>query len=300
LIIWLLTSLVIVGPDKEAIFSRFGAVVDKKAYGPGLYFKLPWPFTSAQIYDSYKIRILNIGFEPDPDQRHIIWTKAHALKYFDLVVGDGVEIIAIDCQIMFRIKNLHNYLFNMQNSDEFISSTAYKLLTQETVSAKFDDIITRDRRLLADQLKSQLQVAVDQENLGINIIEVVFLAMHPPLEVADAFEDVISAQIDKFTYEFRANTENSYKLSMNQALASGNVMEAEGYAAEHVAKAFGESSAFVSRSLGYQIDADLTRFRLRYECFQKILADKAIYVMDKSLMRKDDRIFLDIRSQDGY
>jgi hypothetical protein len=45
IIIWLLTSLVIVGPDKEAIFVRFGHIVESRAFGPGLYFKLPWAFT---------------------------------------------------------------------------------------------------------------------------------------------------------------------------------------------------------------------------------------------------------------
>jgi membrane protease subunit HflK len=200
---------------------------------------------------------------------------------------------------MFRIKNLYQYVINLQNTEEFISAATYKLLTQETVCSRFDDIIARDRRVLADLLKEKLQRLVDEEKLGVSIVEVVFLAMHPPLDVADAFEDVISAQIDKLTYELKANTENSYKLSMNQALARGKELEAESYAINQTARAIGDASAFASRTLGYQIDPELTKFRLRYERLQQVLSGKTLYVMDKSLMRKEDRIYLDIKDQEG-
>lgn len=295
--IWLLSALVIVDPTQEAVFSRFGKIAHGRSFGPGMYLKLPWPFATVEHFDAYKIKALNIGFEPDPKQRHIIWTKSHAVKYFDLIVGDGVEIIAIDCQVMFRISDLFRYVTRMANPDEFISATAYKLLTEETVSARFDDIIARDRKVLASHLKTSLQNAVDLHDLGIEIVEVVFFAMHPPLEVAADFEDVISAQIDSLTYVLKANTENSFKLSMNQALARGRELEAESYAANHVAKAVGESSSFVSRTLGYEYEPELTRFRLRCEMMQKVLEGKSLYIYDKSLMRKEDKLFIDINDQ---
>ncbi|OGK10778.1 MAG: hypothetical protein A2W80_03480 [Candidatus Riflebacteria bacterium GWC2_50_8] len=296
--LWLLSTLVIIGPEQQAIFTRFGRFTEASASGPGFYFKLPWPLADVQMLDACRIRTINIGFEPDPNQRHMIWTKAHALKYFDLIVGDGVEIIAIDCQIMYRIKNLYNYSKNLQNPEEFISATAYKLITQETVSAKFDDIIARDRDKLSMLIKTKLQAATDKMNLGIDIVEVVFLAMHPPLEVAVNFEDVISAQIDKLTFVLRANTEVFYNISMNKALAKGKELEAESYSLNETAKAAGEANALASRILGYEYDPELTKFRLRCENLQKVLTGKNLYIIDSSLMRKEDNIFLDISSQE--
>ena len=298
ILLWLLSSMVIVGPEQQAIFTRFGRFVEASAAGPGFYLKLPWPLADVQMQDAYRIKTINIGFEPDPNQRHMIWTRAHALKYFDLIVGDGVEIITIDCQIMYRIGKLYEYAKNLQNPEEFISATAYKLITQETVSAKFDDIIARDRDKLAKLIKTKLQAATDKMNLGIDIVEVVFLAMHPPLEVADHFEDVISAQIDRLTLVLRANTEVSYKISMSQALAKGKELEAESYFLNETAKAAGEANALASRILGYEYDPELTRFRLRCEKLQQVLAGKNLQIIDSSLMRKEDRIFLDTRSQE--
>lgn len=296
--IWLLSSIVIVPSDKEAIFARFGEISAKQAFGPGAYFKLPWPFSTVQLFDSFKIRTINVGFEPDPEQRNIIWTKNHAVTSFNLIVGDGVEIIGIDCQVIFKVNNLYQYITGLQNPEEFISATTYKLLTQETVGARFDDIITRDRRLFSEQIKTKLQAAIDEKSLGASIVEIVFLAMHPPLEVADAYEDVISAEIDKLTYELKANTENFYKLSMSTAEAKGKELEAESYAANLVANAIGDANSFASRTLGYEYAPALTRFRLRCEVMQRVLAGKKLYIIDKSLMRKEDRIFIDTRSQE--
>lgn len=296
MVLWLITSVVIVPPGQEVIFKRFGQVCGARSFGPGLHFKLPWPFSSFELYDPQKVKTLNIGFEPDPKQRHILWTKSHSVNYFYLIVGDGVEIIAIDCQLMYRVDNLFKYITALQNPEEYITASAYKFLTIETVSTKFDEIISRDRQILAEQLKSKIQADLNARDMGVSIVEVVFLAMHPPLEVAEAYEDVISAQIDKLTYVLKANTENTHKLYMSKANAKSSELDAKSYAANTVSIAVGEAASFASRTLGYQIDPDLTKFRLRFDLLQKILAARPVYVIDKSIMREKDNLFLNMQN----
>ena len=236
LAVWLTSAIVIVPADQQAIFRHFGRITGSNAAGPGLHLKLPWPFATVELHRPHQIRTLNIGFEPDPKQKNIIWAKPHATNYFHLIVGNGVEIIAIDCQVLFRVDNLFRYVTSMQNPEEFIGATAYRHLTRETVAAGFDEIITRDRRILADQLRRNIQVDLDAAGLGAAVVEVVFLAMHPPIEVAKAYEDVISAQTDKLTYVLKANTENTHKIFMSKANAHSKEFEARSYAANTLAK----------------------------------------------------------------
>ena len=183
---------------------------DKKSALPGVHFKLPWPLATVVFNDSKKIKTIDVGFEAGERQNHLIWAKQHSLTNVNLIVGDGVELINIDCRIYYRINNLVNYLNEMANPDDFIQSAAYKLLTLATVSSTFDDIISQDRALLANKIKEELQRNIDAM-AGIEIVEVVFLAIHPPLE-AGAFEDIISAQIDKPAYVLKAKTEREHKL----------------------------------------------------------------------------------------
>mgnify|MGYP001185097349 FL=1 len=296
LAVWLTSAIVIVPADQQAIFRHFGKIAGSNAAGPGLHFKLPWPFATVELHRPHQIRTLNIGFEPDPKQKNIIWAKSHATNYFHLIVGNGVEIIAIDCQILFRVDDLFRYVTSMQNPEEFISATAYRHLTRETVAAAFDEIITRDRRILADQLRRNIQVDLDAAGLGAAVVEVVFLAMHPPIEVAEAYEDVISAQTDKLTYVLKANTENTHKMFMSKANAHSKEFEARSYAANTVAKAIGDASSFSSRSAAFEAEPDLEKFRLRLDRLQQLLSGKPFYVVDKTLMRSNDKMYLNLQT----
>lgn len=296
LAVWLTSAIVIVPADQQAIFRHFGRITGSNAAGPGLHLKLPWPFATVELHRPHQIRTLNIGFEPDPKQKNIIWAKPHATNYFHLIVGNGVEIIAIDCQVLFRVDNLFRYVTSMQNPEEFISATAYRHLTRETVAAAFDEIITRDRRILADQLRRNIQVDLDAAGLGAAVVEVVFLAMHPPIEVAEAYEDVISAQTDKLTYVLKANTENTHKMFMSKANAHSKEFEARSYAANTVAKAIGDASSFSSRSAAFEAEPDLEKFRLRLDRLQQLLSGKPFYVVDKTLMRSNDKMYLNLQT----
>ncbi|MBP5469866.1 MAG: protease modulator HflK [Candidatus Riflebacteria bacterium] len=296
LIFWLISSVVIVPPDNEAIFYRLGKIIGEQSYKPGLHFKLPWPLEKMELYQPNSIRTLNIGFTPDPTQRHIIWSKAHAKENFFLLVGDGVEIIAVDCQLYYKINDLYKYVTKVQNPEKYIEALAYKYLTANTISKNFDQIMSQNRNNLIAELRNNIQADIDKNDLGITIVEVVFLAIHPPLQVADAYEDVISAQLDRQTTILKAKSESIKEISMKKAFAEDEVNKAKGYSATKVADAFGEAMSFESRIIGYNTEPDLEEFRLRLDSLQRMAKSKNLYVIDKSFMRQKDRIILNLQN----
>lgn len=294
---WISTSIVIVPVDKEAVVKTFGVTADKKSALPGVHFKLPWPLATVVFNDSKKIKTIDVGFEAGERQNHLIWAKQHSLTNVNLIVGDGVELINIDCRIYYRINNLVNYLNEMANPDDFIQSAAYKLLTLATVSSTFDDIISQDRALLANKIKEELQRNIDAYKAGIEIVEVVFLAIHPPLEVAGAFEDIISAQIDKPAYVLKAKTEREHKLHFHRADAFSVEMKAKMGAQDSIQRAAGEAYSIIGRSIPFNSEPELESFRLKLESMQRIYKTKNLYIFDKALMREKDSIILNLPDQ---
>ncbi len=296
LVFWLISSVVIVPPDNEAIFYRMGRIVGGQSYKPGLHFKLPWPFEKMELYQPNLIKTLNVGFTPDPTQRHIIWSKAHAKENFFLLVGDGVEIISVDCQLYYKVKDLYKFVTKLQNPEKYIEALAYKYLTANTVSKNFDQIMNQNRNILIAELRNNIQAEIDKNDLGITIVEVIFLAIHPPLEVADAYEDVISAQLDRQTTILKAKSESIKEISMKKAFAEDEINKARGYSATKVADAFGEAMSFESRIIGYNTEPELEEFRLRLDSVQRMAKSKNLYVIDKSFMRQKDRIILNLQN----
>ncbi len=296
LIFWLLSSIVIIPPDQEAIFYRMGKIVGNQSYKPGMHFKMPWPFESMVLYNPGQIKTLNIGFTPDPEKKHIIWSKVHSTENFFLLVGDGVEIVAVDMQLFYKVHDLYKFVTKAQNPEAYIEDLTYKLLTAATVSQNFDGIVSQNRDSLISDLRKKLQVELDKADLGVTAVEIVILAIHPPLEVAAEYEDVISAQIDKQMYVLKANTESIHKLRMKEAFGINTEYNAHAYAATTVANAIGEAKSFESRIIGYETDPELEQFRLKLDSLQKMAKTKNLYVIDKSFMRANDRILLNLQN----
>ena len=292
LLVWLATSIVIVPPTKTGLFFSFGEILSEKSSEPGIYFKLPWPFGACELHDKNRVRIMNIGFEPVENTNHIVWARSHARENFNLVIGNGLEMISIDCQIMYRLKNVRSYHLSFSNAEELLSALAYKYLTRASVAESFDSIIMRDRQKLAESLQKNIQNDLDGKNTGIEILDMVFLAMHPPLEVASAYEDVISSQIVKSTLKLMAETESIHKTYMNKAFARDEVLTAESEALTKIAESTGQAQAFVSNALGFNYAPKIARFRLKLESLEKLLKGKKLYVLDKTLLRKSDKLML--------
>ncbi len=296
IIFWLLSSIVIIQPDQEAIFYKMGSISSNQSYKPGIHFKLPWPFERMKLFKPGIVKILNIGFTPDPKQKNIIWAKAHAKENFSLLVGDGVEIVACDCQVFYKINDLYKYVTKIQNPEAHIEALAYKLLTANTISKNFDQIMSQNRKHLISSLCDKLQSELNKEDIGVKIVDIVFLAIHPPLEVADVYEDVISAKLDKQTSILKANSESIKELCMKKAFAKDEENKAKSYALTTVANAIGEAVSFESRIVGYNTDSDLEKFRLKLDSIQKMAKSKNLYIIDKSFLRQNDRIMLNLQN----
>lgn len=292
LLVWLLTSVIIVGPDQTGIITRFGAIDASAARSPGMVFKLPWPFGNYLLENDNRIRIVNVGFQPDNKSRHFIWTRPHSKENFNLIVGEGLEMISIDCQVMYRIRNVREYLLGFQNPEQLIESLAYRFLTFETVSGSFDSIMSCDRGQLAEKLREDIQAELEKRNSGIEIVKTVFLAMHPPIEVAVSFEDVINAQIEKVALELLAETEAINDHYMHKAFAEKEIFNARGDSWENISAAVGKSHAFVSQSLGFNFAPDLAKYRLKLEALEKMLENKKLFLIDASLLRSKDKLLL--------
>ncbi|MHC4440587.1 MAG: hypothetical protein ACYS3S_24835, partial [Planctomycetota bacterium] len=90
--LYLLSCIVVVGPDEQAIVERFGNPLDEtnqvRLLGPGLAFKWPWPIDIAYKHPTNRISEISIGFIPkvDPngqvERKPLLWGQAHHEKEY--------------------------------------------------------------------------------------------------------------------------------------------------------------------------------------------------------------------------
>ncbi|NOR66353.1 MAG: hypothetical protein GQ528_03245, partial [Woeseiaceae bacterium] len=96
--LYLLSCVVVVAPDEEAIIERFGKPTTKagevRSVGPGLAIKWPWPIDIAYKHRTKMISEISIGFvhKIDPETKEIqrqplLWGQAHYEKEYQLLVA---------------------------------------------------------------------------------------------------------------------------------------------------------------------------------------------------------------------
>ncbi|AQQ71930.1 Modulator of FtsH protease HflK [Limihaloglobus sulfuriphilus] len=223
LAMYLLSCFVVVNPGQQAVIEYFGSFERGKLAEPGLTLKLPWPIEKAYIYNTDRIQQIHVGYqEKDEGQdsneisrKPLLWGEKHyEYEYRLLVSTDRVEdsdegvvpvsIVIAAVPIQYRIKDLQAYVYNHNNPVGLLESICYRELVRYGANArveteafgdevKTNSLLGAGRGEAARSLKKSIQKYSDEIGLGVEIVMVGLQGVHPPLEVAKEYEQVIGS-----------------------------------------------------------------------------------------------------------
>ena len=222
--LYLLSCIVVVGPDEEAIVERFGNPIkdanEIRLIDPGLTFKLPWPIEIAYKYPTKRILEIGIGYvvkneagQKEPP-RPKLWGLQHYAEEYRLLVASEqgnvsstaetvpVSLVIAAVPVQYRIKNLYDFIYNNNEPKELLKSICYRELTKFAASAKIEveqeseteqSLLGTGRAEAAKTLTERVQAAADEAGLGVEIVFLGLEGIHPPPEVAPDYHKVIGA-----------------------------------------------------------------------------------------------------------
>ncbi|MGH8092124.1 MAG: protease modulator HflK [Chthoniobacterales bacterium] len=291
---WLSTCLTSVPADSRAVRVRFGRY-QPVALNPGLHFTWPWPIEQLEIVKTESVRQVSLGFDKDL-ARPILWTERHFEGEKNLLVGDGESLLTINVPILYRIADPVRYLETTTDAEKALLVLAERKLIQIAGSRDSFQIMTSERAEIARKLRDALQSEV--QPLGLEVVFVGLKDVHPPVDVAPAFQDVVSAQEEKEKTIDTARALRAETIPAAKAQAHRMQVEAEASYKARVATAEGAAARFTA-----MIDADrensaVFRLRLKLDVLDQVLgkATKTILAIpDKS--RQD--LYLDLRNTEA-
>jgi regulator of protease activity HflC (stomatin/prohibitin superfamily) len=292
-LIWASTALVVVGPAEEGIRLRFGRAA-KDPVGPGLHLKLPWPVETVDRYPVRRIQTLGLGYA-GPPRDSLLWGRSHAGEEYQLLLGDGRELVSADATVSYRVRDVRAFALGSQNPRDTLEALAYRLLLRETVATSLDRLLTADRDEFARRFARALQAACDAQGLGLEIVHVGFVSLHPPVGIARAYEEVVSAEIERETRAARGRVYRETTLPAAHAEAAREIRSAEAEAAGRLAEAEGGAAGFLAALSPYRTAPELFRFRRRLEAVEDGLADRSLFVVDHRLRAGAGDLWIDLR-----
>ncbi len=280
-VLWGASCLVILDPHEEAILERFGRrVADRGVLQPGLHFKWPWPIEVARVFSTREVRLFNVGFVPDPKkegERTLLWTRPHYLEEVNLLVasreqsdfsaggrgggGNGsetdteqsvpVNLLTVSIPVQYRITNVLQWAYGLSDPAQTLELMATREVAHHLVSVDIEAIMSVGRMQAARELREAIQRRSVERGLGVEILLVGLQDIHPPVQVASAYEAVIGATQERETTIQNARAYQAERVPLAEAESVRRVHDAESFRVLQSARARGTSGMFTNQMLAH-------------------------------------------------
>ncbi|MDW4499847.1 FtsH protease activity modulator HflK [Sulfitobacter sp. D35] len=282
IVLWGMASLYTVRPEQQSIELFLGEFHDIGT--EGLNFA-PWPFVTAEVFDVTTNRTEEIG------------VRRAGGGNDGLMLTTDENIVDIDFQVVWNIKNARDFKFSLREPDESVRAIAESAMREVIAQSELAPILNRDRASVEARVRELIQGSLDDKETGINIIRVNFNKVDPPsqtvtvtdaqgrtstVSVIDAFRDVQAAEQERDRVERQADAYANRRTAEARGESARLLEAAEGYRARVVNDAVGEASRFEAVLAEYEEAPEVTRKRLYLETMEKVLGD-----VDKVILESD-------------
>lgn len=264
--IWAVSSFYTVKPEEQSVELFLGEYSNTGQ--PGLNFA-PWPLVTYEKVNVTSERTETIGAGRGGNDGLMLTTDAN--------------IVDIDFQVVWNVSDPSKMLFNIAEPQETVQAVSESVMREIIAASTLAPILNRDRGLIADTARDNIQATLDEYDSGIRVVRVNLRASDPPQQVIDAFRAVQAAEQERDRLERQADAYANKVVAEARGQAAQTREQSEGYRAQVVNQALGEAARFTSVQQEYAQAPEVTRRRLYLETMEKVLGDVDKTILDGSL-----------------
>lgn len=249
---------------------------------PGFHLSLPWPLGTVEMVETGGIQETVLGFRADPGQP-ILWERAHYEGEQLSLVGGGDDFLSISVPIHYRIADPAAYLRGAANPGKLVRDAGDRILLDLTLHRSAAEVMTTAREDIRRDFHKQLQAELDRQKSGIRIEQVCLRDVHPAVEVAPAFQEVLTAMEEK---EAMLHDGESYRRDYSTRARSDAfevIVSANSNASNRLARVHGEISRFNFRRGAWNLARPLFELREGFRIFDDTLAGAKKAIFDERI-----------------
>lgn len=289
---WVGSAFTLVGPAEVGVVEVFGARSGRAPVPPGLHLGWPWPIESVQRVAVDRVRSLPIGFARAKRGASMLWTAQHAEEEYKLLLGDGHELISVNAVLQFKVGDPLVYLYSCADPEDALAAVADRVMMDETVGRSLDSALSENLTELATQIEGRIQQGADELRLGLVVVDLTLLGLHPPVSVARDYQAVVGARIDRKTRVLEAQAYSNEVLPGAESQANRLESRAHADATLRVALARGEAEAFSAVLETYTAAPELFIFRRLLEAREAQLQGRSFVVIDQRFERDGGALWI--------
>ncbi|MGB3456788.1 MAG: FtsH protease activity modulator HflK, partial [Litorimonas sp.] len=258
------TSVYTVDQTERALVLRFGDY--ERTAEPGLNFKLPNPIETTYKQETEIIRRDAIGGN----------------DFSSLMLTGDENIVDIDFTVLWRINNLANYYFEVDDPAQAVRAVAESAMREVVGRNDLQRIITTDRLAITTAVRDLMQETLDEYRAGVRVVEVQLQKADAPDQggVVDAFRDVEDAGQEAETIINQARASENNIVPEARGEAAQILQDAQAYRDRVIAEAEGEAERFNQIYAEYAKAPVVTRQRMYLETIEEVYGRGNMIVLD--------------------
>lgn len=268
------SSFYTVQEQERAAILTFGKYTGENS--AGLHFKWPYPIQQVITVPAELTQRIHIGYRQEGNE--VIPVDEEAM----MITGDE-NIVSADAVVQWKISNIHDYLYNIDDPEQFLRNAASSSIRSVIGSEKLDYAITDGKTVIQDKVREKLLELQAKYNTGIQIIDIKFQDIEPPSgQVAEAFREVTNAREEKNTKINNAAKYENDRIPKARGEAQALIENAEGQKKSRILNAEGDVAKFNAIFGEYKNNPGVTQSRLVLETLEKILPNAQIFITNSN------------------
>ncbi|MDR2922867.1 MAG: hypothetical protein LBU85_05945 [Treponema sp.] len=279
-VLFVSTAVFVVQPHQQAAVYHFGKLTRYSIKDAGIHFKFPWPVDKAEIYDTRRAASMQIGYESSGGA-NFLWTQMHDGGEYTLLLGNGNEMVAVNLKIMYEISDLYSYIKTCTNAEAVLSAAAYSALMSRTINTTLDSFLSVDRNSLSASLLNELSDFCKSEGLGFSVVQVIIESIHPPVDIAGVYQNVVSASVDKNTAVTRAHTYAGAKVIEAARQSKTAFDQARALQYNRTSDAQKEAAVFYAAAEAHRVSPVSYELTRNLDVYEKIIKGRKVYVFSR-------------------
>jgi regulator of protease activity HflC (stomatin/prohibitin superfamily) len=203
-----------------------------------------------------------------------------------------VNLARVDAAVYYRVKRkpdggidenaAFSYIYRESDIQQHLEKLAYRAVCRIAASQDFLKWVAQERAETTEEFKKQLSQAVDQAGLGVEVVDVAFAAVHPPSEVAGAYEAVVGALEDREKLIYQGQQEAIRTEKAAEAAAAELVQSAEGYAYSQKVDAQATAEQFLVQYEAFKKAPRVYAFRAYFDTIEEALPGHKVFIVPMS------------------
>lgn len=276
-LLWLSTCIVQVDSYQQAAVYRIGVLQDKML-GPGIHLGLPYPLDKVEIYDTESINKVTIGYRSEESTDNI-WIGGHGQEEHKLLLGGGDELVSINLRLEYKIKDLKKYLETTSSPEEHMQAMAYEMVTDRTMATDLNALLSADREKFTVDFQKEISKKLEEQQIGLEVVSVVLESIHPPVEIASVYQELVGAEIsaEKFVLYAQGNAAAAIATAEKDAYTEKGIAEVQ--YAQKVAQARADIAEFLASVEANKQHRDAYKYQKRIAAVKEAYSNSKLVIL---------------------